>query len=497
MIKTTYQTPEIRDANDNIVQQGSFGKTTPLTNSTNNGWTDYVVNDLEALHDGLTTTQSAVTAKTSTDNADRGVWFADTSNAAGFVRNADFYYNPSKTMLNLSSIKATSGVYYPMVNGGGYTNAGSSVTGRIIIKPPVTISETNLNRYLYFTVIIDEFSASMHRTMIRIGCCFNQQTAVWTGCSAYMLNNDDNITEINFGNDGTNPYIAIGKATNKWTYLKLAISDFQSGGTVAEGSWSFTISNADLPNVAKTIYYPSASEPIDSSSGVHNVPFRSRTLGTTLTDDQLARIKDATFRGLNVGDKWVDSNNITWHIAAVNYFYNIGNPRFTTNHIVVVPNKMWYFTKMNSTATTEGGYVGSEMFEELEENVLPTIEGVFGADNILPHSVYLPTTCVGGDYTAGAYYTRKVDIMNETMVLGSQRRSDVPWTYGTQATILPLFLFYRSLLRCTNSSGNARGWWLYNVATSSSFMGINTYGLPTTFTATSTTVGVRPFFIVG
>lgn len=53
MIKTTYQTPEIRNANDEIIQEGAFGKNTALSNSTNDGWIDYVMNDLEALHDTI------------------------------------------------------------------------------------------------------------------------------------------------------------------------------------------------------------------------------------------------------------------------------------------------------------------------------------------------------------------------------------------------------------------------------------------------------------
>lgn len=53
MIKTTYQTPEIRNSNDEIVQEGAFGKNTALSNSTNDGWIDYVMNDLEALHDSI------------------------------------------------------------------------------------------------------------------------------------------------------------------------------------------------------------------------------------------------------------------------------------------------------------------------------------------------------------------------------------------------------------------------------------------------------------
>lgn len=53
MIKTTYQTPELRNANDEVVQEGAFGKNTALSNSTNDGWIDYVMNDLEALHDTI------------------------------------------------------------------------------------------------------------------------------------------------------------------------------------------------------------------------------------------------------------------------------------------------------------------------------------------------------------------------------------------------------------------------------------------------------------
>jgi hypothetical protein len=50
MTPTTYQKPEIRDSNDNIIQQGAFGKNTALSNATNDGWIDYVANDLEALN---------------------------------------------------------------------------------------------------------------------------------------------------------------------------------------------------------------------------------------------------------------------------------------------------------------------------------------------------------------------------------------------------------------------------------------------------------------
>lgn len=53
MIKTSYQVPELRNADDEVVQEGAFGKNTALSNSDNTGWIDYVMNDLEALHDTI------------------------------------------------------------------------------------------------------------------------------------------------------------------------------------------------------------------------------------------------------------------------------------------------------------------------------------------------------------------------------------------------------------------------------------------------------------
>ena len=49
MKKTTYQVPEIRDENDNIVQSGTYGKNSTLCNDTNDGVLDYINNNLEYL----------------------------------------------------------------------------------------------------------------------------------------------------------------------------------------------------------------------------------------------------------------------------------------------------------------------------------------------------------------------------------------------------------------------------------------------------------------
>lgn len=53
MKRQAFQHPELRDANDNIIQEGTYGKESPLVNSTNDGVLDYINNNLEALHDNI------------------------------------------------------------------------------------------------------------------------------------------------------------------------------------------------------------------------------------------------------------------------------------------------------------------------------------------------------------------------------------------------------------------------------------------------------------
>ena len=54
MKRTVFQHPELRDANDVIIQEGTYGKNSPLANSDNTGGFDYINNNLEALYDMIT-----------------------------------------------------------------------------------------------------------------------------------------------------------------------------------------------------------------------------------------------------------------------------------------------------------------------------------------------------------------------------------------------------------------------------------------------------------
>lgn len=53
MKKQAYQVPELRDASNNIIQEGTYGRTSPLVNADNTGILDYINNNLEALYDAI------------------------------------------------------------------------------------------------------------------------------------------------------------------------------------------------------------------------------------------------------------------------------------------------------------------------------------------------------------------------------------------------------------------------------------------------------------
>ncbi len=63
MKRQAYQHPELRDANDVIIQEGTYGKNSPLANSDNTGGFDYINNNLEALYDMITSSKVYVSSQ--------------------------------------------------------------------------------------------------------------------------------------------------------------------------------------------------------------------------------------------------------------------------------------------------------------------------------------------------------------------------------------------------------------------------------------------------
>lgn len=110
-------------------------------------------------------------------------------------------------------------------------------------------------------------------------------------------------------------------------------------------------------------------------------------MGNAVTPEQYAAIRAGTFEDLYIGDYWT-IGGIDYRIAAFDYYLNSGDTRCTTHHAVIAPDTCLYITSMNSTNTTNGGYVGSAMHTANLEQAKTTIKGAFSG-HVLKHRIYL------------------------------------------------------------------------------------------------------------
>lgn len=227
----------------------------------------------------------------------------------------------------------------------------------------------------------------------------------------------------------------------------------------------------------------------------HRNVYRGKYLGTSVTSDQLAAIKAGTFDDLFIGDYWT-INSVNWRIWDMDYWYNTGDTNFTSHHLVVVPDTVLYNAVMNSSNTTEGGYVGSEMYTTNLATARETITGIFG-DNLLTHREYLTNAVTDGYPSAGAWYDSDVELMNEIMVYGCHIRAAIGNDGVTRPTSATVDKQQLALPRLYPRWVNIRvPYWLRDIVSSSYFAIVGNVGYAIGGNA-STSLGVRPAFAIG
>ena len=105
---------------------------------------------------------------------------------------------------------------------------------------------------------------------------------------------------------------------------------------------------------------------------------------------------------------------------------------------------------MNPTNTTEGAYIGSQMYKTGLDEAKTIINAAFGSDHILTHREYFNNAVSNGKPSGGSWYDSTVDLMNENMVYGGRQFSSLPegadpWSschnYTIDKSQLPLFRY--------------------------------------------------------
>lgn len=233
---------------------------------------------------------------------------------------------------------------------------------------------------------------------------------------------------------------------------------------------------------------------IVDNAATHNMIYRGKALGSSVTSEQWAAIKAGTFKDLYLGDYW-SIGGVDYMIAAFNYWLNCGDTACTANHLLVVPKSNMYTAQMNSTNITTGGYIGSEMYKTGLEQAKTAFNTAFGSAHILNHRQHLVNAVTNGKPTGTDWYDSTVELMNENMVYGGRQFSPMPdgatdpWNTCRNYTIdksqLPLFHLAPWLI-C-----NRNWYWLRDVVWAADFANVSGTGAANCNTA-SDTCGVRP-----
>lgn len=231
---------------------------------------------------------------------------------------------------------------------------------------------------------------------------------------------------------------------------------------------------------------------IEDNAATHNMIYRGKYLGSSVTSEQWAAIAAGTFKDLYLGDYW-PINGMDYLIVGFNYWLNTGDTPCTKHHLLVVPRNNLYSAVMNSTNTTAGGYVGSEMYKTGLAHAKTTINSAFGSAHILNHRQLLVNAVTNGAPTGNDWYDSTVELMNENMVYGNRQFSPMSnsealvQNYIIDKSQLPLFRLAPWLI-C-----NQTWYWLRDPANTTYFTSVSANGSADRGNASDIN-GVRPVF---
>lgn len=219
--------------------------------------------------------------------------------------------------------------------------------------------------------------------------------------------------------------------------------------------------------------------------------FRGKNLGTAFTSAQKAAIKDGTFKGFFLGDYWV-IGGYTWRIVDFDYWLRCGDTECTTHHLVIMPDVALYNAQMNTTNTTEGGYINSAMHKTNIANAKTIVKSAFGSTSILTHREWLTNAVSNGKPSGGGWFNSDIEIPCEIQMYGhlhvspTSDGSSVPAIYTVNKSQFALFAACPKFI--TDRSHNQ---WLRDVVSSAYFAVVNDVG-PASYAGALFSYGVRP-----
>lgn len=292
----------------------------------------------------------------------------------------------------------------------------------------------------------------------------------------------------------------------------LTISSTAEGALVTDGSvtWivdSFADGNYDAIHqngIARgadlTAYWDSGL----MSANIQAGKFIGMHIGDYITKSvNLPAITYTNKSGTQVTQAAQTFSNVKWLLGAFDPHLHCGDTETTAHHVLIIPaSTLQRNVSMNPTNTTDGAYVGSDMWKVHMPNWATAIKNAFGSAHILSHRELLSNainataaSAAGagwvGTASGWAWTTVEVNIPNEAMVY-SKAFGSAGFDTGDFPRMLPLFA-----LKCSHLYD--RSWfWLRNVAFASDFCIATNHGYASCNGASYSNAngGVRPYSLL-
>lgn len=400
-----------------------------------------------------------------------------------------------------------------------YDSAGTSITTFAVVMhvSANVVSDAEIVSSDYYSVLTKQISDALAAAEVIPGQVSAAQAAAEQAASSANAAADSAAAAASSASTASTAagqaQTAATNAGQSETNASTSAIDAEGAKTAAETAASNASGDAAAAESAKTAAQTAATNAenaaapvlaiLSSGAGAHNSIYRGKNLGTSVTTTQWAAIADGSFTDLYIGDYWV-IDGVYWRIAAFDYYLNSGDKNYTTHHVVIVPDTCLYNAQMHNTSsggwesgaanTTDGGYVGSDMYKSNLEQAKTTIKSAFSG-HVLKHRIYLTNAVANGRASGGAWCDSEVDLMCEQMVYGSgifspvSDGSKIPANYRVEKSQLPLFQHEPSRI-CTRNN-----WWLRDVINASNFATVSD-SCVAAYDGASDSIGVRPAFSI-
>lgn len=262
-----------------------------------------------------------------------------------------------------------------------------------------------------------------------------------------------------------------------YNYLMMQVNNAQKAATALnEGKLSFSGGTLTGPLILTGSL--TALGYANNAGNRNAMPPRDRSLGAPTTE-HFEMIASDKYNELFLGDYWT-VDGVDWVIGDFKFWHNTGDTACTKPHVAAFPRNNLYTYKFNPTQTTEGGYVGSELYKNGLTQAKQMVSAAFGSAHILNHREYLVNAVTNGKPTGMDWYDSTVELMNENMVYGGRQLSPMPdgatdpWNACRNYTIDKSQL---SLFRYEPWMISAGSWyWLRDVVSPAGFAAISDYG---------------------